>query len=1203
VEEHASRRLTDRFKLARDNPASTGKIFDDIGYLGDTTCSRAILEGTYDFPPEMDPHLRMLFEEAHRIFSLKSTEEISNFVSTEDFQYFWSRADETIQSSYSHIHFGHYKAIARDKYLSALQAAKLSLAAKTGIPMERWGHSLTILLEKEFGNIYIDKMRAICLMEADFNWLNKLVFAKRMMDQAYDAGIVPVEQFARRGVQSAHGVLCKILFCDMMRALHLVAGLPSVDLGNCYDAVAHPIASIALQALKVPLMTVVLALSVMQTMTFYLRTGYGVSQQGYGGTVDDPSMGLGQGNGMAPSGFQSVSTLMVNSYRRLGHASEFSGAWSGIMFCLAAILYVDDTDLLIVAKNRDMTLDEFFEQSQSAVMDWGLIVQATGGYLKDTKCFWYMMAWQWKNGVPSLHPLRTLPNYQLLIPQKSGPPVPIPMKDVTHCEETLGVWSCPTGDFGVHIEKKMKDGHLWAERLRRNRPPPADGWMGFRYALMPSMTYGFSAITPDLDMLEKSFNKLYRDVLSPLRVNQNITKFYRMAPQRVQGLGMPNPGIVMLSQKLHLLQSQWDQPTTTGNMLRQSLEIFQMELGLSSNILEEDFDRLGHLALHGWWKHLWELCHKYKVSVRLSRKYLIPLLRENDRTLMDIWCSNELYGHSHKLSLNRVRKYKGFHGLGDITLADGVTIDPFALTDEPSDSSRVFSVERPTRADFKLFRIAIRNLSSAGYKLPRKLGKYISSPHRPDKWFVSDDRDFLYYYYHTSNSSYVRYVRDFSRRSTRGGTKYIFPTTCQGQFPWHTRASVRLLSDDSSEVELHSTATVYIPSKSRQTFLQRLASLPNQSLWRTFECDGDGEWIYNGLLRGSLVMVSDGSYNKAVGNDVCSCAAAILCTATNQRASVTWVEKSDRFTADNYRAELLGAIALQLMVKTATDGKYISRDMRPRFGCDKKGVVHHGNHPRRPMPMKQSQADVLRYYKKLVRDAPFKCRMYHVFGHLDELLSLSELTIEEKINICCDQMAEEALHQSSRSHRYISRVFPEEDLVFCVDGVKISGATTPAISRHWGDEQAREHYHSKGILDRDLFDEVYWDGIEQVMKQSPTMFGVWVTKQVSGFCGTNHMLNTIYGTEADVCPNCGTSPERATHVFACRDPGRASVFYSSVDSLLEWMQSSALTQSWQASSTATFATAVRSRCYHSAVLGPRIASSPKCMISSATGIS
>ena len=85
---------------------------------------------------------------------------------------------------------------------------------------------------------------------------------------------IPAEQFAKAGTQAAHGVLCKILFCDMVRALHITAGLPSVDLGNCYDAVAHPIASIAMQALKVPVLTIVLSLSVLQTMTFYLRTGY-----------------------------------------------------------------------------------------------------------------------------------------------------------------------------------------------------------------------------------------------------------------------------------------------------------------------------------------------------------------------------------------------------------------------------------------------------------------------------------------------------------------------------------------------------------------------------------------------------------------------------------------------------------------------------------------------------------------------------------------------------------------------------------------------------------------------------------------------------------------------------------------------------------------------------------------------------------------
>jgi hypothetical protein len=365
-------------------------------------------------------------------------------------------------------------------------------------------------------------MRAICLLEADFNWLNKLIFAKRMMDQAYDNGMVPVEQFARRGTQASSGVLCKVLFCDMIRALYEMAGIPSVDLGNCYDAVAHPIASIALQAFQVPLATIVLSLSVLQTMTFFLWTGYGISQTGYGGSAEDPTFGLGQGNGMAPSGFSAVSSLMVGALERLGHASSFSGAWTGILFVLAAIIYVDDTDLLLRARSREMSLDDFYGQYQAAVTDWGHIVLATGGYLKASKCFWYMLSWRWVKGIPQLHSLASLPNYELYIPQKSGTPASVPLCCVSNAEETLGVWSCPAGDFGTHVSKKMDAGHLWVERLRQNCCPAADSWLGFRYSLMPKVTYGFTAITIDPAELEKQFQALYRDVLSPVRVNKNI---------------------------------------------------------------------------------------------------------------------------------------------------------------------------------------------------------------------------------------------------------------------------------------------------------------------------------------------------------------------------------------------------------------------------------------------------------------------------------------------------------------------------------------------------------------------------------------------------------------------------------------------------------------------------------------------------------
>jgi hypothetical protein len=206
-----------------------------------------------------------------------------------------------------------------------------------------------------------------------------------MMDQAYDNGMVPVEQFARRGTQASSGVLTKVLFCNTISALHEMAGIPSVDLGNCYDAVAHPIASLALQAFQVPLATIMLSLLVLQTMTFFLRTGYGVSLAGYGGTESDPTFGLGQGNGMASSGFSAVSSLMMGAFQRLGHASSFSGAWTGILFCLAAIIYVDDTDLLLRARTRELTLEDFYNDCQTAVTDWGQIVLASGGYLKAAK--------------------------------------------------------------------------------------------------------------------------------------------------------------------------------------------------------------------------------------------------------------------------------------------------------------------------------------------------------------------------------------------------------------------------------------------------------------------------------------------------------------------------------------------------------------------------------------------------------------------------------------------------------------------------------------------------------------------------------------------------------------------------------------------------------------------------------------------------
>ncbi len=122
-----------------------------------------------------------------------------------------------------------------------------------------------------------------------------------------------------------------------------------MDLANCYDAVAHPIASITLQSFKVHKVMVAMMLYVLETMIWYLKTAFGQSKISFGGTALDPSMGLGQGDCLASLGFLAVCTLMIDVYRNLGHGVTFIGAWAQDAFILAAVLYVDDSDLFHMA--------------------------------------------------------------------------------------------------------------------------------------------------------------------------------------------------------------------------------------------------------------------------------------------------------------------------------------------------------------------------------------------------------------------------------------------------------------------------------------------------------------------------------------------------------------------------------------------------------------------------------------------------------------------------------------------------------------------------------------------------------------------------------------------------------------------------------------------------------------------------------------
>jgi len=87
--EQVIKNLAERFRLVFTAKCHEGKLFDDIGFLGDTVCARQILEGTYTYPPDTDPVTRLLLEEAAITFAKLSQEEVSMHVTIDDFQHYW----------------------------------------------------------------------------------------------------------------------------------------------------------------------------------------------------------------------------------------------------------------------------------------------------------------------------------------------------------------------------------------------------------------------------------------------------------------------------------------------------------------------------------------------------------------------------------------------------------------------------------------------------------------------------------------------------------------------------------------------------------------------------------------------------------------------------------------------------------------------------------------------------------------------------------------------------------------------------------------------------------------------------------------------------------------------------------------------------------------------------------------------------------
>ena len=205
------------------------------------------------------------------------------------------------------------------------------------------------------------------------------------------------------------------------------------------------------------------------------------------------------------------------------------------------------------------------------------------------------------------------------------------------------------------------------------------------------------------------------------------------------------------------------------------------------------------------------------------------------------------------------RKFFSVHSLGEILHCDGRSVRRTYLQYRRGTSSRTYPFEKPRRLDLQLWITALKLVTSPSLFVSPPLGEFLITPPNHDGWFMDEKKNVLYWLH--EDDSYEMYTLDHGTRSHRR-SRYRWSCTLSEQPQYTHLASISHQHDDL--VYLHSTSAIPRLPTIRNKFLDILHSWPNQSLWQYLNCDGDGEWIRQGVLRQTLTIVHDGSYMKKV---------------------------------------------------------------------------------------------------------------------------------------------------------------------------------------------------------------------------------------------------------------------------------------------------------------------------------------------------
>ncbi len=243
--------------------------------------------------------------------------------------------------------------------------------------------------------------------------------------------------------------------------------------------------------------------------------------------------------------------LIVDSIDPAITAALFVSVCSSIVVSTLGAAFVDDSSLSVTStyqstpmlteeQNIKEDISHTVRQLSTLGQHWESLLFSTGGAINMQKSFWYLMAWNWKNGQPKLLAPSKIHDKLALTTSQSQETQQVPKLDPRDSFRTLGIYTSPSGSQTKQAKVLLQHAEEYKTLISSSTLDPQAAYCSYIQYLRPQLNFPLPCSALTQKQCQHIQAPAFAALLPKLHLNQHTPHVVLYGEPCYGGLNLPD---------------------------------------------------------------------------------------------------------------------------------------------------------------------------------------------------------------------------------------------------------------------------------------------------------------------------------------------------------------------------------------------------------------------------------------------------------------------------------------------------------------------------------------------------------------------------------------------------------------------------------------------------------------------------------------